>query len=91
MDRAATAYDLARFPPGRVVAAGPWRAITDRLGQVILATRGGAVVATVLVRRDRAAVWAPDDVYWGAADLLGGPPTPNAESLIGQVIQEAEG
>ena len=86
-DQRATAYDPTRFPPQKVVGTGFWRAAVDRLGQVVLSTRDGVVVATVLVRRDRAAVWILGDVYWGAADLIGGPPTPDAEWKIGQAIR----
>jgi len=90
-DLVATAYDPVRFPPQRATAAGPWRAAVDRLGQVILSMRDGTVVATVLVRRDRAAVWVPGGVYWGDTALIGGPPTPDAERTIGQAIQAAGG
>jgi hypothetical protein len=90
-DRLATAYDPARFLPHKVVAAGPWRAAVDRLGQVVLSRQDGTVVAAVLVRRDRAAVWAPGDVFWGAPDLIGGPPTPDAERTIGQAIRTVGG
>ena len=43
-----------------------WRAVLDWLGPVLLFTDGGRHVASFLVRRDRAAAWAPGGAFWGA-------------------------
>jgi hypothetical protein len=88
-DQLPTAYDPNRFRPGKVVGAGRWRAAVDRLGQVVLFTRDGANVLSVLVRQEKAAAWAPGEVFWGAAELIGGPPTPDAEGKIGKAILAA--
>jgi hypothetical protein len=81
-------YDPARFPVGEGAAAGPWRAVLDRLGQVLLFARG-ELVAAFVVRRERAAAWLPGGVYWGTPALIGGPATPNAEALFGKAIEAA--
>jgi hypothetical protein len=88
-DQLPTAYDPHRFRPGKVVGAGRWRAAVDRLGQVVLFTRDGTLVLSVLIRRDKAAVWIPGEVFWGAPELIGGPPTPDAEGKIGKAILAA--
>jgi hypothetical protein len=84
-------YDPARFPPGGEVAAGPWRMALDRLGQAVLYSRAGELIAAFLIRRERAAAWIPSGVYWGDPALIGGPPTPEAELKIGRAIQAAGG
>lgn len=83
-----TEYDPARFPVGEGAATGPWRAVLDRLGQVLVFARG-ELVAAVAVRRERAAAWLPGGVFWGTPALVGGPATPNAEKLIGKAIEAA--
>ncbi len=85
-----TAYDPARFPPNLVVAAGRWRAVLDRLGQVLLYKASGELVAAFLVRRDAAAAWVPSGAFWGDPSLIGGPPTPGAAEAIGWAIEVAE-
>jgi hypothetical protein len=84
-------YDSARFAPNEVIAAGRWRTALDRLGQVLLFTDLGALVAAFLVRRNKAAAWTPNGVFWGEPALIGGPATPDAPRKIGQAIQSAVG
>ncbi|HUR53314.1 MAG TPA: hypothetical protein VMZ71_04250, partial [Gemmataceae bacterium] len=48
-----TDYDTARFPRQSRAAAGSLRALPDRLGQVVVTTAAGTVVASFVVRRDR--------------------------------------
>jgi hypothetical protein len=86
-----TDYDPARFPRQARAAAGPLRAVPDRLGQVLLLTAAGAVVASFVVRRDRAAAWLPGETFWGDATLIGGPPTANAYLAFGTAIVSAGG
>lgn len=86
-----TDYDTARFPRQGRAAAGPLRAVPDRLGQVLLLTDTGKVVASFVVRRDRAAAWLPGGVVWGDSTLLGGPPTPNAARWFAATIVSAGG
>jgi hypothetical protein len=81
-----TGYDPGRFPPHVVVEAGPWRVVPDRLGQVLLFTEAGTLVAAFLVRRERWAVWAPGGVFWGDPVLIGGPPSPAADEKIGRAL-----
>jgi len=85
--RSATAlYDPARFPTAEAVTAGPWTAVPDRLGQVLLFAARPGLVLSVLVRRELAAVWAPGGVFWGNAALIGGPPTRDAARHIGAAL-----
>jgi hypothetical protein len=82
-----TGYDPARFPIGEAVAAGPWTAVLDRLGQVLIfAGRAPAPVAAVVVRRELVAVWAPPNLFWGSTALIGGPPTPGAARAIADAL-----
>lgn len=83
-----TAYDPARFPAREIAHAWGWRAVPDRLGQVLLYKNDDRLVASFLVRRERAAAWAPGDVFWGDPVLIGGPPAPNAAREIGAAIAE---
>ncbi|WP_439620513.1 hypothetical protein [Gemmata sp.] len=85
---AAVEYDPARFPVGEGAAAGAWRAVLDRLGQVLLFARG-ELVAAFSVRRERAAAWLPGGVFWGTTALIGGPATPNAEKIFAKAIEAA--
>jgi hypothetical protein len=87
-----TTYDQSRFPPREIVHVRGWRVVVDRLGQVLL-FRGdaGPLVAAFLVRRERAAAWAPGGVFWGDTRLIGGPATPDADKKIGQAIVDAGG
>jgi hypothetical protein len=84
-----TRYDPARFPSWDATAEGGWWAVADRLGQVILYAGAGKQVASFLVRRERAAAWAPGGAFWGDPALIGGPPTPGADRIIGQAIRDA--
>ncbi len=83
-------YDEGRFPSAEGAASGPWRAVLDRLGQVLLFAKG-ELVAAFVVRRERAAAWIPGGVFWGTPVLTGGPATPDAEKKIGRAIQSAGG
>lgn len=83
-------YDEGRFPSNEGAASGPWRAVLDRLGQVLLYAKG-ELVAVFVVRRERAAAWIPGGVFWGTPALIGGPATPDAEKKIGRAIQNAGG
>ncbi|MBA4187711.1 MAG: hypothetical protein C0467_06790 [Planctomycetaceae bacterium] len=85
-----TEYDAGRFPASEGAASGPWRAVLDRLGQVLLFANG-VLVAAFLVRRERAAAWIPGGVFWGTPTLIGGPATPDAEKKIGHAILTAGG
>ncbi len=88
----AITHDAARFPPAAVAHAPGWWAVVDRLGQVLLFRAGrGAAVAAFLVRRERAAAWAPGGAFWGDAKLIGGPATPDAGRAIARAIHAAEG
>ncbi len=82
-----TGYDFARFPPRETVHAAGWRAVVDRLGQVLL-FRGseGPLVAAFVVRRELVAAWIPGGVFWGDPRLIGGPATPDAGPKIGRAI-----
>jgi len=85
--RSATAlYDPARFPTAEAVTAGPWTAVPDRLGQVLLFATGPGLVLSVLVRRELAAVWAPGGMFWGNSALIGGAPTRDAARHIGAAL-----
>lgn len=87
--RAVLQYDAARFPPQSGDRSGPWTAVIDRLGQVLLFAGGEELVAAFLVRRELAAVWTPEGEFWGDAALIGGPPTPGAAQRIGRAITAA--
>jgi hypothetical protein len=82
-------YDPTRFPHRESVEWGRWRAVLDRLGQVLLFSPAGLFAAFV-VRRELAAAWIPGGVFWGHPGLIGGPPTPDADLKIGRAIAEAE-
>jgi hypothetical protein len=84
-----TEYDPARFPPRAVVQVRGWRAVVDRLGQVLLYRHGGGPVAAFAVYRARAAAWAPGGVFWGDPGLIGAPPTPDADRKVGAAITAA--
>lgn len=86
-----TDHDPARFPLREARRAGPWVAVLDRLGQVLLYRENGPLVAVFLVRRERAAAWVPSGAFWGDARLIGGPATPDAGKKIAQAIIDAEG
>jgi hypothetical protein len=89
---ASTAHDPARFPPIRTAHSRDFCAVVDRQGQVLLfRSKGGPVVAAFLVRRERAAAWAPGGGFWGDSRLIGGPPTPDAARTIGRAIIAAGG
>jgi len=60
----------------------------DRLGQVLLYRHDGQLVASFLIRRERAAVWLPGDVFWGDPLLIGGPATPHAAEAIGSALRK---
>jgi hypothetical protein len=83
-----TEYDSARFPATEVVGNGPWKAVVDRQGQVLLFA-SDELVAAFAIRRERAAVWIPGGIFWGDSGLIGGPPTPDADLKIGRAIQAA--
>jgi hypothetical protein len=87
--RASPRYDPVRFPPQAGDRDGPWSAVLDRLGQVLLFASGEEPVAAFLVRRELAAVWTPEGEFWGDAALIGGPPTPGAAQRIGRAISAA--
>jgi hypothetical protein len=86
----ATAYDPVRFSRAEIWHTD-WRTVTDSLGQVLLFRREGQLIATFLVRREKAAVWIPEGVYWGDPALIGGPASPNAARRIGAAIAAAGG
>jgi hypothetical protein len=88
----ATAHDTARFPPLETAHAWGWHAVVDRMGQVLL-FRGtaGPLVAAFVIRRERAAAWAPGGTFWGDPRLIGGPATPDAARTIGRAITALEG
>lgn len=86
-----TEYDPARFPPREIAWRHGWRAVPDRLGQVLLYRATGELVASFLVRREKAAAWLPGGVFWGDSVLVGGPPTPDAAAKIGRAIATAGG
>jgi hypothetical protein len=83
------AYDPERFSPP--VYSNLWMASRDRWGQVVLMNRAGEMVMTICICRGLAAAWLPSGVRWGHVSLLGVPPTPLAEMLIGQALQTARG
>jgi hypothetical protein len=84
------AYDPTRFPPTCIATSGRWSAVLDRLGQVVL-FHGSHLVASFLIRRERAAAWEPGRAFWGDAALIGGAPTPDADLRIGRAILAAGG
>jgi len=84
-------YDPVRFPAREAVRVLGWQAVVDRLGQVLLYTSRGVLVAAFLIRRERAAVWIPEGVFWGDPRLIGGPATPEAAEKIGRAILAATG
>ena len=90
-EHSATDYDPTRFPSGRVTTWGPWRAVLDRLGQVVLFTAAGTLVAAFLIRRERFAAWLPTGEFWGDPVLIGGPPTTNVDRAFADAIRAAEG
>lgn len=90
LDHPPFAHDPGRFPPRESVQAGPWRAVLDRLGQVLVLGPGGLVAAFV-VRREQWAAWVPGGVFWGEPSLIGGPPAPDADRKIGRALRAAEG
>lgn len=79
-------YDTSRFPPSEITGTLLWKAAVDRLGQVLL-FNGEGLIATFLVRRERAAIWMPGGIFWGDPELIGGPSTPEADVKFGQAIQ----
>lgn len=83
-------YDDQRFPPKERIDAGTFQAVVDRLGQVVVKV-GPFVLASFLIRRERAAVIATNDFCWGDPVLLGCPATPDAEKRIGEWIESFEG
>jgi hypothetical protein len=81
-----TDYDPARFPAHETARAAGWRAVLDRFGQVLLfRDNAEQPVAAFLVRRERAAAWAPGG-FWGDPRLIGGPPAPDAAQKIARAI-----
>ena len=86
-ETAVTAYDAGRFTAP--VEAGPWLAAYDRWGQIVLMNRAGRLVMLACVCRGQWAVALPDGTRCGAASLLGGAPTPDAERLIGEALRRA--
>ncbi|MDY3555907.1 hypothetical protein R5W24_005053 [Gemmata sp. JC717] len=87
------AGEPARFPPHLVRhnRQARWRAVVDRFGQVLLYNEDGRLAAAFLVRRERAAAWAPGGVFWGDARLIGSPATPDAARRIGLALLAAHG
>jgi hypothetical protein len=41
-----------------------------------------------LYRRDKLAVWTPDGVRYGPAEMTGGPETPGALERLGDVLRQ---
>ena len=85
-----TVHDISRFPPREIAHQHGWRAVPDRLGQVLLYRESGALAAAFLIRRERAAAWIPGDVFWGDPLLIGGPASPDAAHKIGAHLAPAE-
>jgi hypothetical protein len=85
------AYDPARFPAGGAVGAGPWSAVADRLGQVVVFRGTPDPVAAFVIRREKAAAWGAGGCYWGDPALIGGSPTPDAAAVIGRQLSDGEG
>jgi hypothetical protein len=83
-------YDPARFTANCGVCAGGWTAVTDRLGQVVVYGRWPGPVAAFVVRRETAAAWAAGGAFWGDPALIGGPPTPDADRVIGKALADAD-
>jgi len=81
-----TAYDGKRF--GTPAAAGPWVAVHDHWGQVVLMNAVGDLVMHVCVCREMWAVVLPDGTRCWSAALLGGAPTPDAERLVGEWLRK---
>ncbi len=77
-------YDPARFH-AKPCALGAYF-LRDRWGQALLVDHRGELVAAWMIRRYSAAAWIPGGIYWGDPALIGGPPTPKAEQLIGQAL-----
>jgi hypothetical protein len=86
---AAFAYDPQRFLVA--AACGPWTAVVDAWGQVLLLGPAGRIAAHIIVRRGLAAVVLPDGTRWGSPALLGGPETPGAAEAIGKALRAAVG
>lgn len=85
---AATRYDAARFPATGVAGEKSWTAVVDRLGQILL-MRKNELIASFLIRRERAAAYLPGGTFWGDASLIGAPPTPDAELKFGAALARA--
>ena len=80
-------YDGARF---RILAGSPaqrYRVLLDRFGQILLHDAADGLLAVFLVRREKAATWTPEGGFWGHPDLIGGPPTPDADKGIALAIR----
>jgi hypothetical protein len=81
-------YDPVRF---RLSAWGELVAVVDAYGEVFLFERTGELVCSFFAFRQQLAAWAPDGTRFGAEALLGGPPTPEADRILGRALRRAGG
>ncbi|HVK07616.1 MAG TPA: hypothetical protein VM597_02450 [Gemmataceae bacterium] len=84
-------YDASRFVLTEVVTGGRLVAVPDGLGQVLLTTRTGDIVAAFLIHRKKVVAWLPGGVFWGDPSLIGDGPSPDADARIGRAILEHVG
>lgn len=71
------------------VAHGRLIALVDGFGQTALFERDGRLVCMFFAYGGQVAAWAPPDVRYGPAALLGAPPTPAADEKIGRALLDA--
>ncbi|MBX3401160.1 MAG: hypothetical protein KF873_20700 [Gemmataceae bacterium] len=74
-------YDPSRFPLKAQNGFDVFRAVVDRLGQVLLMEKS-RILVSFLIRRDKAAAICSDGTSWGDPILLGYPATPQAAVKI---------
>jgi hypothetical protein len=83
------AHESARFV--RVAQGGLGRliALVDEFGQTALFEREGRLICMFFALGGQLAAWAPPDVRYGPASLLGAAPTPGADEQIGRALLDA--
>ncbi len=79
-------HESARFTR---VAQGRLIALLDEFGQTALFERDGRLICMFFALGGQLAAWAPLDVRYGPAALLGAPATPGADEKIGRALLDA--
>jgi hypothetical protein len=64
-----------------------WRVAVDRFGHILFFEENGELLCMFFVFRSTFAAWMPDGTRYGPTALIGGPPTPDAVTKLGQALR----